>query len=40
VPVFALRISTFAEDFSWSAASLAGLALAILGNLLVMRKDS
>jgi drug/metabolite transporter (DMT)-like permease len=40
VPVFALLISTFVEDFRWSAASLAGLALAIIGNVLVMRKGS
>jgi drug/metabolite transporter (DMT)-like permease len=40
VPVFALLISTFLENFTWGAASLAGLAMAIFGNLLVMRQGA
>jgi drug/metabolite transporter (DMT)-like permease len=40
VPVFALLISTFVENFTWGAASLTGLALAIWGNLLVMRQGA
>jgi drug/metabolite transporter (DMT)-like permease len=37
-PVLALLVSTFAEDYRWSAAALAGLALVALGNVLVLRR--
>ena len=37
-PVVALNVSAWAEGYRWSALSLAGLALVMLGNVLVFRK--
>lgn len=37
-PLVALAISTIWEDYSWSATSLAGVALILSGNLLMIRK--
>ncbi|MCY1349019.1 carboxylate/amino acid/amine transporter [compost metagenome] len=37
-PVVALNISAFAEGYQWTLPALAGLALVMLGNLLVFRK--
>lgn len=37
-PVFALLISTFAENYQWTSMAVAGAALALGGNLLVMRQ--
>jgi drug/metabolite transporter (DMT)-like permease len=37
-PVIALLISTFLEDYHWTPAGVAGLAFAILGNVLVMAR--
>ncbi|MNP69694.1 hypothetical protein D3C76_1658280 [compost metagenome] len=34
----ALNISAFAEGYQWTLPALAGLALVMLGNLLVFRK--
>jgi drug/metabolite transporter (DMT)-like permease len=36
-PVLALVISTFAEDYRWTIVALVGLALALGGNVLVLR---
>lgn len=38
IPVVALSISTFAESFQWHLATVAGLALCIGGNVLVLHK--
>jgi drug/metabolite transporter (DMT)-like permease len=38
-PVFALLISTFAEDYTWTLWSLAGLVCVGLGNALVLRSQ-
>jgi drug/metabolite transporter (DMT)-like permease len=37
-PVFALLVSTFVEDYRWSAFSIAGLALVAAGNVLVLKR--
>ncbi|MNU08764.1 hypothetical protein D3C72_2549650 [compost metagenome] len=37
-PVVALSVSTFAEGYQWTAPALLGLALVMLGNLLVFTK--
>ncbi|MFS2157621.1 DMT family transporter [Pseudomonas sp. Pseusp122] len=37
-PVVALNISAFAEGYQWTLPALAGLALVMLGNVLVFRK--
>lgn len=37
-PIVALGISTFAEDYRWSLAALAGVLLTLLGNLLVLSR--
>jgi drug/metabolite transporter (DMT)-like permease len=37
-PVFALLVSTFVEDYRWSAFSIAGLLLVAAGNVLVLRR--
>lgn len=37
VPAFALLISTFLEDYSWTPANGAGLLLVIIGNALILR---
>jgi drug/metabolite transporter (DMT)-like permease len=37
IPVVALLISTFAESFQWHLATVAGLALCLGGNVLVLR---
>jgi drug/metabolite transporter (DMT)-like permease len=37
-PVVALNISAFAEGYHWTLPALAGLALVMLGNVLVFRK--
>lgn len=37
-PVVALNISAFVEGYRWTAPALAGLALVMLGNVLVFRK--
>ncbi len=39
-PVIALQLSAWFEDYQWSALSLAGLGLVLLGNLLVMARLS
>lgn len=39
-PVVALNVSAWAEGYRWSTLSLAGLALVMLGNVLVFRKAS
>ncbi|MEO1748203.1 MAG: DMT family transporter [Pseudomonadota bacterium] len=36
-PIFALLVSTLVEDYQWTMAAFAGLALVILGNIVVMR---
>lgn len=36
-PVFALLISTYAEGYHWSMASITGLSLVVIGNIAVMR---
>ncbi len=36
-PVVALMVSTFVEDFHWSAPSILGLAAVLVGNVLVLR---
>jgi len=38
-PVFALMISTMLEGYRWEVAGVAGLMLAIAGNVLVLRRD-
>jgi drug/metabolite transporter (DMT)-like permease len=38
-PLVALVISTFLEDYRWSLASLAGVAMVLAGNYLVTRPD-
>lgn len=37
-PVLALLVSTFVEDYRWSALSIAGLALVAAGNVLVLTR--
>ncbi len=37
-PVVALNVSALFEDYHWSASALAGLALVMLGNVLVFRR--
>ena len=37
-PIVALNVSALFEDYHWSASALAGLALVIVGNLLVFRR--
>ena len=37
IPVIAMAISTVYEDYAWTAPALAGMALVIVGNVLVMR---
>jgi drug/metabolite transporter (DMT)-like permease len=39
-PVVALGISTFAEGYVWSVAALAGLALVIIGNLVMLGRKA
>ena len=39
-PVLALIISTFVEDYRWSALALIGLALVAAGNVLVLRRKA
>jgi drug/metabolite transporter (DMT)-like permease len=36
-PVFALLISTFLESYMWTWFSLSGLALVVLGNVIMVR---
>jgi drug/metabolite transporter (DMT)-like permease len=38
-PVLALLVSTLVEDYGWSAAAVAGLALVAAGNVLVLRRS-
>jgi drug/metabolite transporter (DMT)-like permease len=38
-PIVALAISTFAEGYRWTAPALIGAALALAGNVLVLRKS-
>ena len=38
-PIFALLISTVAEGYEWTPLALAGVALALLGNLFVLRRQ-
>lgn len=38
-PVFALMISTVLEGYQWTPLALAGLGLALAGNVLVLRRD-
>jgi drug/metabolite transporter (DMT)-like permease len=37
-PALALLVSTFAEDYRWSPLALLGLALVVIGNVLVLRR--
>jgi drug/metabolite transporter (DMT)-like permease len=37
-PVFALMISTVAEDYRWTAPALLGLVLVLVGNVVVLRR--
>lgn len=37
-PVVALSVSTYAEGYQWTMPALLGLALVMLGNLLVFTK--
>lgn len=37
-PAFALLVSTFVEDYRWSALSIAGLVLVAAGNVLVLTR--
>jgi len=37
IPIVALLLSTFFEGYRWQAASVAGVALSLLGNVLVMQ---
>ena len=37
-PAFALIISTFVEDYQWTALSLAGLALVAIGNVIILSR--
>lgn len=39
-PVVALNVSAVFEDYHWSASALAGLALVMLGNVLVFRRKA
>ncbi len=39
-PIVALAISTFAEDYQWKPLALLGLACALFGNVLVLRRKS
>jgi drug/metabolite transporter (DMT)-like permease len=39
-PVIAMLLSTWAEDYRWTVPAAAGVALAIAGNVLVLRKAS
>ncbi|MEN0000036.1 MAG: DMT family transporter, partial [Pseudomonadota bacterium] len=36
-PIFALLVSTFAEGYQWTLSAFAGLALVVVGNVIVMR---
>ena len=38
IPVLAMIISTFFEDYQWTTPALAGMALVLVGNVLVMRR--
>jgi drug/metabolite transporter (DMT)-like permease len=37
-PVLALLVSTFVEDYRWSALAIVGLALVAIGNVLVLTR--
>jgi len=37
-PVIAMLLSTFFEDYRWTPTALAGVALAVAGNLLALRE--
>ena len=39
-PIVALAISTVAEGYRWTAPAILGAALALLGNVLVLRRRS
>jgi drug/metabolite transporter (DMT)-like permease len=39
IPIVALALSTFFEDFRWDAAMVAGIALCLAGNVLVLRRS-
>lgn len=38
-PIFALVISTFLEGYRWSVLAVLGLVLAVIGNIIVLRRD-
>jgi len=38
IPIVALALSTFFEDLRWDAAMIAGIALCVVGNVLVLRR--
>ena len=38
IPVIALILSTFFENYTWTAASLAGVVLILTGNFIVLRR--
>jgi len=37
-PVLALLVSTFVEDYRWSALAMSGLVLVAVGNVLVLTR--
>ena len=39
-PIGALAISTFVEDYRWTAPAVIGVALALAGNVLVLRRNA
>ena len=39
-PIFALMLSSLVEGYQWSALAFAGLALVVIGNLLIVQKPS
>ena len=38
IPIVALLISTFFEDYRWTVAAVGGVVLIVAGNLLAMRR--
>ena len=38
IPVFAMLLSTFFEDYLWTTPAIAGMVLVMVGNVLVMRR--
>jgi drug/metabolite transporter (DMT)-like permease len=40
IPIVAVLLSTFLEGFRWHPATVLGIALCVLGNVLVLRKKT